>query len=191
MKNILFTIALLISFSSFGQQFNDWEFTETNLYYLIKNINGIAVKNCESVPKLYVHIKKDSGGTMGVSLLGELYQNYEGDEIKVEIMFKTKGGTFESGIEGVKIQDFGSNSYTNDSGRWLELLADKNGSVADLISGYFANYIIDGNSGYEQVYFKTTYNGESKVFRFSLNGYYDAFQIFRKKWDENENPFDN
>ena len=117
--------------------------------------------------------------------------NYEGDEIKVEIMFKTKGGTFESGIEGVKTQDFGSNSYTNDSGRWLELLADKNGSVADLISGYFANYIIDGNSGYEQVYFKTTYNGESKVFRFSLNGYYDAFQIFRKKWDENENPFDN
>ena len=189
MKKILYTLALLISFSSFGQRFNDWEFTETNLWYLITNSSGIAVKNCESVPELYVRIKKDSGGTMGVSLLGELYQNYEGDEIKVEIMFKTKGGTFESGIEGVKTQDFGSDSYTKDSERWLELVSVKYGSVANLITGDFANF--NGNSGYEQVYFKTTYNGESKVFRFSLNGYYDAFQIFRKKWDENENPFDN
>ena len=90
MKNILYTLALLVSFSSFGQQFNDWEYTETTSYYLITNINGIAVKNCESVPELYVHIKKDSGGTMGVSLLGEIYQSYEGDEIKVMKVMRLK-----------------------------------------------------------------------------------------------------
>ena len=86
MKNILFTLALLISFSSFGQQFSDWKYYEDDSYYYLSNSNGIEVKNCESVPKLIVLIQKDDS-TMQLSLYGEIYPNYNGDEIKLNLTF--------------------------------------------------------------------------------------------------------
>ena len=93
MKNLLFTLALLISFSSFGQQFNDWKYDEDDSYYYLSNSNGVEVKNCESVPQLMVLIQKDSSGTMMLSLIGEIYPNYNGDEIKLNVTFRTKDNT--------------------------------------------------------------------------------------------------
>jgi len=186
MKNLLFTLALLISFSSFGQQFNDWKYDEDDSYYYLSNSNGVEVKNCESVPQLMVLIQKDSSGTMMLSLIGEIYPNYNGDEIKLNVTFKTKDGNFFSGYEGFKTQEF--DTYYNGES-WLELKYGKY-SPRDLIAEYFYNYgdVIDY---YEQVYIQTILNGESKVIRFSLKGYRDAFDLFDAKFDENKNPFDD
>jgi hypothetical protein len=186
MKKILFTLALLISLSSFGQQFNDWKYYEDDSYYYLSNSNGIEVKNCESVPKLIVLIQKDDNGTMQLSLNGEIYPNYNGDEIKLNLTLRGEDGKFYSGYgEEVKAQEF--DTYFNGVG-WLYLKYGKY-SPLDVITALFYNPGV--KDFYEQVYIQTILNGESKVIRFSLKGYRDAFNLFDAKFEENRNPFEN
>ena len=186
MKNILYTLALIVCFSSFGQKFNDWEYYEDDSYYYLINSNGIEVKNCESVPKLIVLIQKDGNGTMNLSLNGEIYPNYNGDEIKLNLTYRGRDGKFYSSVgEDVKALEF--DTYFNGAS-WLFLKYGKYSPLDEITASFYNRGVKDF---YEQVYIQTILNEESKVIRFSLKGYRDAFNLFDAKFEENRNPFEN
>ena len=195
MKIIYFSFTLFISFISFGQtSFENWKYDNDNTHYMLINDNGIEVENCKSIPQLVVAVRKPQG-EMSVILYNKIYPNYKGGDIDVKLMFRTKGGSFVSGIKDVKMQEFNSEMWMGeDSVLYLKLKTKhENQRVSHLITGYFPlnDFNDDINQDYESVYFQTIYNEEKKVFRFPLDDYMGAFQLLRKEIEKNINPFEN
>ena len=97
MKNILYALALIVSFSSFGQTLRsgDWEYYENFLDgWLIVNKSPKCVKSCDWLsyhkPSIALSNEENMGKGVMFEINGPFYSNYNGSDIKVELILKNE-----------------------------------------------------------------------------------------------------
>ena len=187
---VLFVYFVSLTINSQDISFGKWNFYEDEDRYLLINSEGKAVKNCKGVPSLAVEFTKEGDANFYLYNSGTLFPGYTGDDVKVEVIYRSGNGSFSNGYqnENMKIT-FNSNSYKANSSSTYITKFSSNVDVGYDID-FFTAGLSDAWDEEKQVYFKTTLNGESKVFRFYLDGYKDAYDYFEEKYDENIDPFE-
>lgn len=187
MKKLLVLFVYLVSLNSNCQDkyFGQWVFAENENDYRLINKDGIAVTNCKDIPSLIIRFTKE--GDAGFYLYGSdgLFPDYTGNGATIEIKLRGQDGRFFNGNHNnsdFKIT-FATSTYITDSTQITNFFSVVDSQV-DI--DFFSAYLYD----WAQVYFKTTLNGESKVFRFYLDGYKDAYDYFEERYDENIDPFE-
>ena len=178
-QNLFFFLitTAIISQNTIG--FGEWDYFDTLYEYNLFHDSGIEVSNCDGVPDLWVIVNKKSSN-VDVELIGCPFDCYEGDEVKVKIKYRDINGNFGTGYEGVDVLEFNSYAYSTEIGTSLKLLPI-NFRIIDMTTTGFNNW--------DQIYFQISLNGESKVFRYKLKGYKEAFIYLYRKYEENINPF--
>lgn len=187
---VLFVSFISLTINSQEKAFGQWNFYENEDQYLLINLNGIAVKNCKDVPSLVVEFTREGDANFYLYNSERLFPGYTGDDVKVEVIYRSGNGSFSNGYqdENLKIT-FNSNSYkANSSSAYITKFSSDVDVQFDI--DFFTAGLSDTWDEEKQVYFKTTLNGESKVFRFYLDGYKDAYDYFEEKYDENIDPFE-
>ena len=186
---VLFVSFISLTINSQEKVFGQWEFFESKASYILRNVSGIGVKNCEYPPWLVVKIFKESGTGL-ISLVwpnGAPFPSYEGDDVKVEVKYRNGDGSFSNGYQDENLKII-YNSITYDD---VELFHITQFSYNETFTvDFFTQGLSDEWAPKKQVYFKTTLNEESKVFRFYLDGYKDAYDYFEERYDENIDPFE-
>ena len=188
MKKILFSITLFFTFNCFTQTqstpFQDWYFSEHNNSLIIGTGSGKCVKNCDFDSMVLDFMFGKTGNKTPAIFTGEnLYKNYEGKDIMVEMIIKDSSGNYSDRIS------FTSDNFKLDSGKYfLQILAD-NQPINNFLFDYFVGDKMDEDS--EDVFIQTTFKNEVKVFKFSLKGFKASLLHLGEMKDKFENPFDN
>ena len=188
MKKILFSITLFFTFNCFTQtqttSFQDWYFTEHKNSLIIGTDSGKSVKNCDFDSMALDLMFGKTGNKAPAIFTGEnLYTNYEGEDIMVEMIIKDSSGNYSDRIS------FTSDNWKGDSGKYfLQILAD-NQPINNFLFDYFVGDKMDEDP--EDVFIQTTFKNEVKVFKFSLKGFKASLLHLGEMKDKFENPFDN
>lgn len=191
MKTIFASMFLLSSLACLSQEpdillFDDWYYDEIDSGYNLYQRSGLEVSNCNDVPELWINFN-EKGTLFYLSFVKDIYPNYYGDEVKVQIKLRKPSGEFGDGddldlitFESVIRKEYKSfifltNGYTAEGRKVLkkDLLGDE----------------VLGGGNWEQIYFQLSLKNDKKVVRYSLKGYTDAFNHFKKRFKENINPF--
>ncbi len=191
MKNILFTLALLVSFNSFGQDFKnfkDWSVGSSDKNIFLTTKIGECIENCSVKIILDIVLSKEGESIFDdirMVISGDIYPDYDGDNIKVEMIIKDSVGNYSDRLF------FNGSSLTGNQGTNFLLVSNPDDmDLSSLFINEFYAANLEGEAS--EVFIQTTLKNKVKVFKFSLVGYEASFDhsldLFTKI---NENPFKN
>jgi len=186
MKNILYSLALLVSFSSFGQTIKsgDWEYYDDYLGgWLIVNKSPICIKNCNWLTdhKPAFAFENHKFTTKGVmfQINGPFYSDYDGSDIEIEIKVKYEDNTYSPTL-GVFKSYNNTNSDGTDSGI-TQLDVFENLSISLNTQG-----ILKLISNAKELFIQTRLNGEVRVIKYNLYGFSKIYSVYEQLY---YNPF--
>lgn len=111
---------------------------------------------------------------------GPFYSNYNGSDIKVELILKTDKGTF-----GPKMGTFETYNSTDSDGTGTGVISLE--VFEDLNAPLDTQSILKLMSGSSELFIQTTLNGETRVIKYNLNGFSKVYDNYR---NNNVNPFE-